>query len=1205
MFARTNIVQNNFAKAVQEGEKKTDEQLLAELEAESATVETFDLEYLKYSGIKRYYFLFCSCCIYLTQGEMEQYFNCLMILVITLAALLVGLQTYPSLESNPILEGFQNLVLAFFVLECVLKIFAEKSQPWKYFVGHSGAWNTFDFLVVIVCMPFITRLFKGNGTSAIRVVSRLFRLVRIMKIVNQVPALQVILDGLVGGMKSVTFIGLLLLLFIYVYAIIGVYIFSDNDPFFFRNVLVAMMTLMHACTLEGWTDNMMINIYGCRHYDAGLYTYTGSVTNDDFPDLHHFYRCKTPTPNPVFTPIFWLSFTIFASFVLLSLFVGVITMNMQAALEHMRNEVEEYNRKKALKKQTEEMKELHARSTEMDIVHDMQRMRKERGKVRGHSTSDVAATEVHSNTNSKSSINSTQILSSIKVLPVSNSEGGSIESQMLQHQSRRSSFTDLILGVDDGDDDTSFSESFSMNGINDTSALIAKMQKYLRRWFKSRASVGDRKKMRDMAEMRSLLMQAWHGTSAADEYQEELDFHQGAIFKLIRRVSVMCRVLIERPYFNNAMTLIIVLTGVLVGVEANAIHDVTPDPIFNVLDNVVWSIFLVEVILRLTAEEFHLREYFRSRWNMFDFLIVIASKLNIGNGSVVYVLRILRLMRVLKLLKSFPELAVIVNSVIMSMSSIGYILLVMLLTYYVLAILANLLFSDNDPFNFGNLHLSMLALFRIATLDNWGAVMYKNYYGCDIFPPPTWGEIEWISNMCVNPTPRGPLSTLYFVLFLIVGSFVMLTLFIGVVTTSMEEASKQQVVEKELEKRISELCNEHMISHEQLDIYRRVFSILDLDGGGSIEPAELKLGLSCVNIYPTDAELESWIREVDINFDGVVDMVEFVTFMTNMRKRNAEMRRLKLQEEAAKKLVEKFRLRREAKKKEAEEKKIALAKEKEEKEQKGESDSSKKFGFRDSFKGGIRLSSSSLVRRTNSFIRGGGEGGVVSTLTKRISMVIGIKRKDDSLDDDSSDDDEPVVPSAAPVRLASRPQAMNPQRNLQETSPSSPARANNSSSQKAAQSANQSEDVTKESNAPSKVTEEKNAQVENAENVSDKILKPRVFENNGNDSDEEHGSNQSPCDPVTLSLEAKLENVIMTKPFCSTSVPETKSQNDGNDRETTDPLVTSTITLTDFGLVRTKVVDKKVMEELDSKRRGRSVFQKSSSLELIRKKPGL
>jgi hypothetical protein len=135
----------------------------------------------------------------------------------------------------------------------------------------------------------------------------------------------------------------------------------------------------------------------------------------------------------------------------------------------------------------------------------------------------------------------------------------------------------------------------------------------------------------------------------------------------------------------------------------------------------------------------------------------------------------------------------------------------------------------------------------------------------------------------------------------------MLTLFIGVVTTSMEEATRQQQVELELNRRINEVCEVESISHDHLDLYKRVFNMLDFDGGGTIEPAELKMGLNCVNIYPTDEELDKWIKEVDANSDGAVDLVEFILFMTNVKKRGEDAKSERNAMSHARKLLNKFR----------------------------------------------------------------------------------------------------------------------------------------------------------------------------------------------------------------------------------------------------------------------------------------------------------
>merc|ERR1719198_1297275 len=104
----------------------------------------------------------------------------------------------------------------------------------------------------------------------------------------------------------------------------------------------------------------------------------------------------------------------------------------------------------------------------------------------------------------------------------------------------------------------------------------------------------------------------------------------------------------------------------------------------------------------------------------------------------------------------------------------------------------------------------------------------------------------------------------------------------------MERAHQEQMMQLEIETRIMDLCHERSVTPTQLDIYRRVFSMLDLDGGGTIEGEELRAGLQAVNIECTDEQLEVWVKEVDVNSDGVIDLIEFVIFMTNMKKKASE-----------------------------------------------------------------------------------------------------------------------------------------------------------------------------------------------------------------------------------------------------------------------------------------------------------------------------
>ena len=208
----------------------------------------------------------------------------------------------------------------------------------------------------------------------------------------------------------------------------------------------------------------------------------------------------------------------------------------------------------------------------------------------------------------------------------------------------------------------------------------------------------------------------------------------------------------EDATFNNFVTVVIVIAGVQVGMG-------TYKPLsynchnrrnwttrlggevgcLNTLgDAVIKYIFTTECAVKLVAEAPKAMRYFRSGWNTFDFFIVSGSYVNAdGLGSMLMLLRLLRLLRVLKLIKRFPQLQVIVNALAIGLSSIGYIAMILGFFFYLFAIVGQMFFRTNDPTHFGSLHVSMLTLYRCATLEDWTDVMYINMYGCH-----KWGYDE-------------------------------------------------------------------------------------------------------------------------------------------------------------------------------------------------------------------------------------------------------------------------------------------------------------------------------------------------------------------------------------------------------------------------------------------------------------------------------
>lgn len=242
-------------------------------------------------------------------------FSVFVISAIFLAAILVGIQIHVLSEAvSTVCTILDEFVVGIFCAEIAIKVLAEGKKPWRYFLD---PWNVFDFLVVVAgFIPFA----GGGAVMAIRLV----RLLRVLKLVRAFPELQILVIGLIKSLSSIVYIGGLLFLLFYLYAVICVSVFGANDPWHFGDLLKAMVTLFRMCTLEDWTDVMYIAIEGCDKYG-----YSG------MPD-----QCVEPHAFGDVVALFFILYIFLSSFMILNLFVGVITGSITDAKSELIEEKE-------------------------------------------------------------------------------------------------------------------------------------------------------------------------------------------------------------------------------------------------------------------------------------------------------------------------------------------------------------------------------------------------------------------------------------------------------------------------------------------------------------------------------------------------------------------------------------------------------------------------------------------------------------------------------------------------------------------------------------------------------------------------------------------------------------------------------------------------------------------------------------------------
>lgn len=261
-------------------------------------------------------------------------------------------------------------------------------------------------------------------------------------------------------------------------------------------------------------------------------------------------------------------------------------------------------------------------------------------------------------------------------------------------------------------------------------------------------------------------------------------------------LSSSCRRIVESRWFQTFITGFILFAGVIVGVETYPGLVERYRGLLHSIDLLILWVFLAEVVLKMTAEGSRPLRYFRDPWNVFDFFVVAASFLamfaahseDLEHGIVV--LRLVRLLRVLRLVRAVPKLQILVNALIRSIPSMSYVSVLLFLLFYVYAVAGVFLFGPNDPVHFGNLQTSLLSLFRTVTLEDWTDLMYIQMHGCAGY------GYDGNEALCTQSMSYPLLSPVFFVSFVLLGTMIVLNLFIGVIMTGMQEAQAESEQEQ-------------------------------------------------------------------------------------------------------------------------------------------------------------------------------------------------------------------------------------------------------------------------------------------------------------------------------------------------------------------------------------------------------------------------
>ena len=250
------------------------------------------------------------------------------------------------------------------------------------------------------------------------------------------------------------------------------------------------------------------------------------------------------------------------------------------------------------------------------------------------------------------------------------------------------------------------------------------------------------------------------------------------------------RAWVENPKVQNLIMALIVINAIILGLETVPEAMEHYGTFLLAADSIILGIFVVEVLVRIFA---HRLAFFRDPWSLFDFTVV-AIALVPASGPFA-VLRALRVLRVLRLLTLVPSMRRVVGALLESIPGLGSIALVLMLIYYVFAVMATKLFGENFPQWFGSIGESLYSLFQIMTLESW-----------------SMGIVRPV--MEVHPH-----AWMFFIVFILIATFTMLNLFIAIIVNAMQSFTEQEAAETRHE---VELAREHIEAdlHQEISALR-------------------------------------------------------------------------------------------------------------------------------------------------------------------------------------------------------------------------------------------------------------------------------------------------------------------------------------------------------------------------------------------------
>ncbi len=267
----------------------------------------------------------------------------------------------------------------------------------------------------------------------------------------------------------------------------------------------------------------------------------------------------------------------------------------------------------------------------------------------------------------------------------------------------------------------------------------------------------------------------------------------------IKKTKVKVRRFVEGALFQNFILAVIIINSILLGVMTYPKIMTVAGPLLHLICNICVGIFTIEIILKLYV---YGKNFFKSGWNNFDFIIVAISLVPTGGAfSSFRVFRILRALRALRLITQLEKLRVIVQAIIDSIPNVGWASVLLLIIFYIFSIMGTTLFAADFPDWFGSIGKSMYTLFQVMTLESWSMGIARPVISLH------------------------PFAWMYFISFILISSFIVMNVIVGVVVNAISEISADIKKQKETKRLIT---NKADLRHELFRLKEQIALVENL-----------------------------------------------------------------------------------------------------------------------------------------------------------------------------------------------------------------------------------------------------------------------------------------------------------------------------------------------------------------------------------------